>query len=337
MPGMNGTMKPELTSWLRSRIDDSVTVELLPGDVSGRSFWRVSNPDGSFVLMDSGKVPVWPWIDVHGLLEANGFRVPEILEIDTRRGWVLQEDLGDVKLNDLDEDRYPGFLERAVNTVLEMQRKLTPEACTDSIAGRRSFTPAFLMAELEGTLETVFYRLLGVPMEELLVLQEEMRRLCNALDDTRVFVHRDFHGSNLMVTGDELVMLDWQDARFGSPSYDLVSLLRDSYRDAGDVWEDLARKFVMARGDMNMFQVAMAGTQRNLKAIGTFGIQYRKTGNRRFLEYIPRSFRYLEGYAGLCPHLESLVQRIYRLLDEYHGEIDLRDFRDTDYPEVREG
>ncbi|MBN2586761.1 MAG: phosphotransferase [Candidatus Fermentibacteraceae bacterium] len=329
------TMSPELAAWLRNRTDDSVTVKKLHGDVSGRLFWRVFSGDGTLILMDSGKIPVWPWIDIHELLTANGFRVPSIMEIDTRRGWVLHEDLGNCRLLDVDDTLYMKLLDEAVDIIIALQRRLDSRTCADSIAGRRSFTPAFFMAELENTLETLFFRLLKVPMDDLLELQKDMRRLCGSIDGSSVFVHRDFHSSNLMVVKDRLVMVDWQDARFGPPAYDAVSLLRDSYRDPGQTWEDKAKRFLISKGNMNMFQIARTACQRSLKAIGTFGFHYRKTGDTSYLGFIPRTFRYLADYARICPQLDDLVRRTYRLLDSHHGEIDLRDFRSANIPGVR--
>ena len=329
------TMSPELTAWLRSITDNSVTAERLYGDVSGRRFWRVSTGGSTSILMDSGKIPIWPWLDIHGLLLDHGFSVSSIMDCDTRNGWVLQEDLGTCRLLDVDDDQYLKYLDEAINMIIAMQKTLDSRTCSGSIAGRRSFTPAFFMAELENTLETLFFRLLSVPMEELLVLQSEMRKLCGLISDSSVFVHRDFHSANLMVHNDRLTMIDWQDARFGPPSYDVVSLVRDSYRDPGVSWEDRTKKFILAKGDMNMFQIARTACQRSLKAIGTFAMQYRKTGDSKFLGYLPRTFRYLADYSRICPQLDRLVKKTYNLLDEYSGEIDLRDFRYSNIPGVK--
>ncbi len=330
------TMSPELTAWLRSRTDNSVTANRLHGDVSGRRFWRVTTRGETLILMDSGKISIWPWLGIHELLSHHGFSVSSIIECDTKKGWVLQEDLGTCRLLDVDDDLYLKYLNEAIDMIVAMQKQLDSRACSDSIAGRRSFTPAFFMAELENTLETLFFRLLEVPMEKLLVLQKEMRKLCGSISDSSVFVHRDFHSANLMVHNDRLTMIDWQDARFGPPAYDVVSLVRDSYRDSGFSWEDRAKKFVMAKGHMNMFQIARAACQRNLKAIGTFALEYRKTGDSKFLGYLPRTFRYLADYSRICPQLDELVEKTYNILDEYSGEIDLRDFRYSNIPAIRE-
>ena len=43
--------------------------------------------------------------------------------------------------------------------------------------------------------------------------------------------HRDYHSRNLMLHDGSLYIIDFQDARMGPDTYDLVSLLRDSYVD----------------------------------------------------------------------------------------------------------
>ena len=49
--------------------------------------------------------------------------------------------------------------------------------------------------------------------------------------EPRVLCHRDYHSRNLMLRDGRLYLIDFQDARLGPNTYDLVSLLRDSYVD----------------------------------------------------------------------------------------------------------
>jgi aminoglycoside/choline kinase family phosphotransferase len=54
--------------------------------------------------------------------------------------------------------------------------------------------------------------------------------VANAKAQPQVFVHRDFHSRNLMVTAENTPgILDFQDAVSGAITYDLVSLYRDAY------------------------------------------------------------------------------------------------------------
>jgi len=78
----------------------------------------------------------------------------------------------------------------------------------------------------------------------------------------------------------------------------------------------------------------MSACQRSIKAAGSLAHHFRATGDRKYLSHLPRTFRYLDGYAELCPQLRGLVDEVYRILDENAGQIDLRDFRDSDTPQV---
>src|SRR6185295_6505679 len=98
--------------------------------------------------------------------------------------------------------------------------------------------------------------------------------------EPRVLCHRDYHSRNLMVRGRELYIIDFQDARQGPDTYDLVSLLRDSYVDLADgVVNDLIAYFLAITqrppGPAGEFRrrFDLMALQRNLKALGTFGFQ----------------------------------------------------------------
>ena len=56
--------------------------------------------------------------------------------------------------------------------------------------------------------------------------------------EPRVLCHRDYHSRNLMLHRGELYIIDFQDARLGPDTYDLVSLLRDSYVDLPEATVD---------------------------------------------------------------------------------------------------
>lgn len=327
---------PELQmfkEWVRSRVGPVTEFHRMAGDASRRSFFRVGTRYESFVAMESGRIPMDSWVDINALLGSMGFPVPEIHHVDIPAGWAIMEDLGDTRLLDLPAEGYEQYLEVTLELLERMQRELTQSVCAESIAGRRHFTASFFAAELDHTLEHLFFRLLAVPSEKVTALQGHFRDLCFLVaEGPRVFTHRDYHSANLMVKQDSVVMVDWQDARFGPPEYDLVSLLRDSYIDMGPTWEIRARRFLSATGRSNLFRVAACACQRSLKAAGTFAYQYRAFGRSDYLDSLPRTMRYLEDYARLCPRLKPLVDDVYGILETYTGEIDLTAFRESDAP-----
>src|SRR6185295_4046666 len=79
------------------------------------------------------------------------------------------------------------------------------------------------------------YRGVALSPRELAALGEEWREIASELaGEPRVLCHRDYHSRNLMVHEGRLYVIDFQDARMGPDTYDLVSLLRDSYVDIAD-------------------------------------------------------------------------------------------------------
>lgn len=130
---------------------------------------------------------------------------------------------------------------------------------------------------------------------------EQPRRLC----------HRDYHSRNLLV-GDTLMVLDFQDAMEGPLFYDLASLLRDDYRDIPSGVAARALQ-VFAEGARVSLEVsslaevpeepgllppggrqalALAGAQRSLKALGTFGYQVSVKGRHEYAGYARRTWRH---------------------------------------------
>jgi aminoglycoside/choline kinase family phosphotransferase len=94
-----------------------------------------------------------------------------------------------------------------------------------------------------------------------------------------------------MLVGGELAVIDFQDARMGPASYDLVSLLRDSYveHDEDSVGE-MKEAFVRESGGIDIeHQFDLMALQRNLKALGTFGYQISVRKNDVYRQYVTRT------------------------------------------------
>ena len=106
--------------------------------------------------------------------------------------------------------------------------------------------------------------------------------------------HRDYHSRNLMLHRSRLYMIDFQDARLGPDTYDLASLLRDSYVDITDHERDDLIAAFLALSDISdaaefRRRFDLMAVQRNLKALGTFGFQASARGNTAYIQYMPRT------------------------------------------------
>jgi aminoglycoside/choline kinase family phosphotransferase len=115
----------------------------------------------------------------------------------------------------------------------------------------------------------------------------------------------------------------------GPDTYDLVSLLRDSYVDLGARQvEDLTAYFLSMRYAGTTITAAIAAEfsrrfdlmalQRNLKALGTFGYQTVTRGNSVYIQYIPRTLNYVRGNLSRYPRFARLREALAELVDELH-------------------
>jgi aminoglycoside/choline kinase family phosphotransferase len=167
------------------------------------------------------------------------------------------------------------------------------------------------------------YRGIVIPPDAREELRREFAVLIESLaTEPRVLCHRDYHSRNLMLHDSQLYIIDFQDARMGPDTYDLVSLLRDSYVDLPEqTVSELLAYFLALKGqsgDQREFRQRfdVMALQRNLKALGTFGYQTTARRNPVYIQYIPRTLRYVRD------NLEQLSQfaRIRELLAAYVEE-----------------
>jgi aminoglycoside/choline kinase family phosphotransferase len=129
-----------------------------------------------------------------------------------------------------------------------------------------------------------------------------------------LFVHRDFHSRNLMLDcSDRLVAIDFQDARSGALTYDLVSLLRDVYHeiDPKEV-ERLALYFRDIKGidvddETFMRWFDFTGLQRHIKILGIFARLALRDGKEGYLADIPLTRKYIVEIGSRYPETEAFA------------------------------
>jgi N-acetylmuramate 1-kinase len=153
---------------------------------------------------------------------------------------------------------------------------------------------------------------------ERTALREEFAAIVQELaSEPRVLCHRDYHSRNLMLHDESLYIIDFQDARMGPDTYDLVSLLRDSYVDLtpSQVDELIAYFLALTRGpahqsadDGAVFRERfdLMALQRNLKALGTFGFQTTTRSNGVYIQYMPRTLSYVKATLARYPRFGRL-------------------------------
>lgn len=278
------------------------------------------------------------FIDVQEHLKKSGLRVPEIYGFDGNEKFLLLEDFGDetmeMKLSSLDDKGRKNLYQKAVDILVHLQVKASIPKKPKSIAFNLAFDVEKFMFELNFFREHYMEGLLKLKIsnDELNNLNNEFLWLSEKLaQEQRVFAHRDYHSRNLMVIGNELAMVDFQDARMGLCQYDLASLLRDSYVVLENSMRDELIEYYMLRIDEHKGEKTnrkefrrifdLMCVQRNIKAIGTFAYQKAVRGNDRYLKYIPVTSKYvkenLEKYEELKGLRDFFRKYVWNLLSYF--------------------
>jgi aminoglycoside/choline kinase family phosphotransferase len=142
-------------------------------------------------------------------------------------------------------------------------------------------------------------------------------------EEPRVLCHRDYHSRNLMLHQSQLYIIDFQDARMGPDTYDLVSLLRDSYVDLPEQTVDELLAYFLAlkglTGTEREFRrrFDLMALQRNLKALGTFGYQTTARRNPVYIQYIPRTLKYVRDNLENQPRFARMRELLAAYVEEF--------------------
>lgn len=307
-----GDHAARLTRFLADRGEPTDVLQLT-ADASTREYFRITWRGENAVAC------VYPepfveaeqtYLDSSRLFLKAGIPVAEIFEFDEALGVIVQEDLGDRILRDEmsgpDVEKRSRLRAEAISLIARIQKATDLAYETKAIASTLKFDTEKLNWELDFFKTHYFQTYLKQPLSpaEDAKLSAEFLELAAELDTfASVLCHRDFHAANLMLDGrDRMRIIDHQDARIGSASYDLVSLLLDRITDLPSrEWLAEKRRFFLEmrvklglpRLDEEEFayQFRLQTIQRCLKAAGTFSFQSATRGKTYFVPFIIPMFR----------------------------------------------
>jgi len=268
-------------------------IEIASVDASFRQYFRLTLDDTTVLLMDSSleKESLNPFIDVTNRLLAVGVKAPMILEKNLRDGFLIIEDFGNIHyLNLLNQQNYKTFLHFEMDLMqewyLEKQLQLTLNDTQKEI--------------IKIALDTISNIVLSQPQD--------------------IFVHRDFHSRNIMLSKDEEIgVIDYQDAMSGAITYDLVSLLKDCYiaYDRDEILKLILefrdKKGLNTEDEEFIKWFDFTGMQRHIKVLGIFSRLSLRDSKDGYLKDIPLTLSYLLDTASRYKETKELAKLLQEL------------------------
>lgn len=288
----------DIEIWLDSIGWSGYTIEVASSDASFRKYYRVIQNNHSYILMDSSLQidSLTPFIDINFRLEKAGVNIPNIIEQNIDKGFLILEDLGSLHYLDiLNESNYRELYKKAIDEIIKMQRA--------DISNMLIYDRDFLIFEMDLMSEWYMREYLQkeLNLKERLIISNTIETIADVVlsQPQGLFVHRDFHSRNIMIQDEHISIIDFQDARSGAITYDLVSLLKDCYIEFDSIEiEKLALYYRDKKGldidDKTFIKwFDFMGLQRHIKVLGIFARLHIRDNKDDYLKDIPLVRKYI--------------------------------------------
>jgi aminoglycoside/choline kinase family phosphotransferase len=304
-----------LSAWVRSFAGFAAAIpEPASSDASFRRYFRVQG-NTSGIVMDAPppQEDCRPFVKIAALLRDMGLNAPMVIEADLERGFLLLADLGTVQ-----------YLQR-----IESGSADVPKLYSDALEALSilQVKGAAVQGELPDYDDTMLHFEMSLFKDWLCEThlglefsdddENRWKVSCDAIVESavsqpRVFVHRDYHSRNLMVTEkNNPGIIDFQDAVVGPLTYDLVSLLKDCYVKwpVDKILQGVAHFYQMSelasRRSLEQFtrDFDLMGVHRHLKASGIFSRLLHRDGKPGYLQDVPRTLSYI---VDVAPQYDEL-------------------------------
>lgn len=314
-----------LNEWARGQLA-AMSVKIPPGkrlvpasdDASFRRYFRYQSAQHRFIFVDAppDKEDSRPFVTIAGYLADAGLNAPKVHAVDYHAGFMMLSDLGETLylsvfgsgeavLGSGPETLYEDALE-AICAMQFIEAEL-PDYDELLLRQEMGLFPDWLLGKQLG---------ISLSNDETGLLDSVFElMISNAVQQPQVFVHRDYHSRNLMVTekGNPGI-IDFQDAVRGPVTYDLVSLLRDCYftltPDQVTIWGNRFRQLLIHRGRLEEVSEVtfkrwfdLMGLQRHLKCAGIFCRLHLRDGKPGYMADVPRVVHYI---VEVCREYEEL-------------------------------
>lgn len=307
-----------ITEFLKS---SKFEIKCLTPDASNRRYYRIIPEDGRGIILmkladepfkseeisNEEKTEELPFINVQKYLQKVGAPVPEIYYYDEKNGVLFLEDLGDITLEKLimGGGDILKWYKKTIELLLQIEIYAKNNPDDECIAFKRNFNEKLLLWEFEHFYE---YGLKEkgkkLSLNEEKILRKMFHNVVSILKNSPyIFSLRDYQSRNFLLQGENLRIIDFQDALLAPFPYDLVCLLRDSYIELKEdelftllkIYFEYGKKSSLFDSSYDEFlqKFFLLTIQRKLKDTGRFVFIDRVKKNPSFLQFIPLSMKYV--------------------------------------------
>lgn len=287
----------------------------LPGDASHRKFFR--DKKNQFIVVYSKKEKkknLLIYSAINNLLRSYKIYTPKLIRENYKENYIIIEDLGNLTgRKKFKKFRFINYLKlfKLLDKLKSIKKKKI------STFNKKYIIPNYTKNELlkEAKMFSEWYILKnkfrsGNKISKFYI--QIVKKLISGLKlKKRIFVHRDFHISNIMIKEDNLYLIDTQDAVYGNQAYDLASLIDDvRIKVSFKKREMLFNKYVCTQKKVNALNLRhdfeVLSILRNFKIIGIFTRLSKRDKKHQYLKMIPYAWKMIDQRRKNKQHLKDL-------------------------------
>ena len=278
----------------------------IEGDASFRKFFRnkIKNKSSIVVFAKREKSKNLVVYDaINKILNKNKILAPNLYKENYKKGYIEIQDFGDntiFKILLKKKNNKIKYFKKILKTLMQIQ-SIKNKGIKD-FKKKKYTIPKYnkLILLREAQLFCDWYAKKKLMKKNRYEFNKNFKRITKKLISNlqlknNVFVHRDFHISNLMLVNNRIGVIDSQDALIGNKAYDLASLVDDVRLKTPITFKNKIYKYYIDRQHnlnkskfKNDFDIL--SVMRNLKIIGIFTRLAIRDGKKGYSKLIPRAW-----------------------------------------------
>ena len=289
----------------------------LSGDASFRQFFRTNNSILVFSRIQK-QSNLLNYDAVNKILVKSKILAPNLISQNYKKNFIEIDDFGNKNMLDKIKSSKNKFNEyKKILKILNKIQKIK-NFRTQNFLKKRFNLPIYSKTKLlkETYLFLDWYLPSNNSIDQKKTLRKNLKKIIDNLYlklkiKKKVFVHRDFHVSNLMFYDNKIAIIDSQDAVLGNPAYDLASLIDDvrintSNNLKSNILELYLKKVNLKNKSQFINDFEILSVLRNLKIIGIFTRLAKRDKKIKYLKLIPYAWKLIDNRLKNNPNLYDL-------------------------------
>ena len=278
----------------------------IKGDASFRKFFRKKNKRFNSIIIFAKKEKfknLLVYDAINKILNKNEILAPKLYQENYNKNFIEIQDFGNdtiYKILKKKGTKKFKYFQKVIKLLSQIQSIKIKKI--KNFKGKNYVIPKYDTTILtrETNLFYEWYARKKLPKKKIALFTKKFRKITKNLIlnlklKNNVFVHRDFHVSNLMLVNNQIGVIDSQDALIGNKAYDLASLIDDvRFKTSKSLKDKIYKHYINRQIEINKTKFKndfeIFSIIRNLKIIGIFTRLAIRDNKKNYLKLIPNAW-----------------------------------------------